>query len=88
MKIITTDRLYETYICEENDTQTMSKNNSDLCSFDSCVIRKSVENPNYLVSIKTNYDFSNSTVLLSETAIREITAQLDAISPGITVEEI
>tara|TARA_B100000676_G_scaffold249523_1_gene253646 strand:+ start:75 stop:701 length:627 start_codon:yes stop_codon:yes gene_type:complete len=88
MKLIKTDTLYTKVYTGENDTQTMSKNNSDLCSFDSCVIRKSVENPNYLVSIKTNYDFSNSTVLLSETAVREISAQLDAISLGITVEEI
>ena len=88
MKMIKRDTLYEKIHMEENGAVTMSKNNSDLCSFDSCVIRNSVENPNYLVSIKTRYDFSNSTVLLSETAVREITAQLDAISPGITVEEI
>ena len=87
MKLIIRDRLYTKDIGAD-DVEIMSKDSSKLISFDSCVIRKSVENPNYLNCIKTNCDFSNSTVLLSETAVHEITAQLDTISPGITVEEI
>ena len=54
-------------------------------SFDSCVIRKIIENPNYLNCIKMNCDFSNSTVLLSETAEFEIKKHLDKLPPGSTI---
>ena len=57
-------------------------------SFDSCIIRKMIEDPNYLNYIRNRCDFSNSTVLLSETAKFEITKQLDKFSPGSTFTEI
>ena len=57
-------------------------------SFDSCVIRKIIENPNYLNCLRMNCDFSNSTVLLSKTAEFEIKKQIDEFSPGLTFADI
>ena len=41
-------------------------------SLDTCVIKRIVENPNYIVALGCNVDFSNSEIIISSTAVDEI----------------
>lgn len=57
-------------------------------TLDTCVIRKILENPNYMSCVTTHVDFSDSKVILSKTALWEIKNQIDSINPQLTLKEI
>ena len=57
-------------------------------TLDTCVIRKILENPNYLDCISTHVNFSDSKILLSKTVLWEIKNQIQLIDPELTLEQI
>ena len=50
-------------------------------TLDTCVIRKILENPNYLNCISTHVNFSNSEIILTKTVLWEIKNQIQSINP-------
>ena len=57
-------------------------------TLDTCVIRKILENPNYLNCISTHVNFSDSEIILSKTVLWEIRNQIQSISPDLTLKQI
>ena len=57
-------------------------------TLDTCVIRKILENPNYLNCISTHVNFSNSEIVLSKTVLWEIRNQIKLINPDLTLNQI
>ncbi len=57
-------------------------------SMDTCFIRKIVENPNYLNYAKMYLDFSDTKILLNETAIIEFRKQISEIDSINTIDEM
>ena len=57
-------------------------------TLDTCVIRKILENPNYLNWISTHVNFSDSEIILSKTVLWEIRNQIQSISPDLTLKQI
>ena len=57
-------------------------------TLDTCVIRKILENPNYLNCISTHVNFSNSEIILSKTVLWEIKNQIQSINPELTLKQI
>ena len=55
---------------------------------DTCFIRKIVENPNYLTYTKMYLDFSDSKILLNETAIYEFGKQISEIDSINSIDEM
>ena len=52
------------------------------------MIRKILENPNYLSCISTHVNFSNSEIILSKTVLWEIKNQIQLINPELTLKQI
>ena len=52
------------------------------------MIRKILENPNYLNCISTHVNFSDSEIILSKTVLWEIRNQIQSISPDLTLKQI
>lgn len=82
--LIATDNIDRLYI-EHNIVMYMIKSKYSL---DTCVIRKILENPNYLSCMKVHVNFEDSRIFLSETAIWEIEKQLGKINPGLTTDAV
>ena len=57
-------------------------------TLDTCVIRKILENPNYLNCISTHVNFSNSEIILTKTVLWEIKNQIQSINPELTLKQI
>ena len=57
-------------------------------TLDTCVIRKILENPNYLNCISTHVNFSDSHIIISKTVLCEIKNQIKLINPELSLEEI
>ena len=62
--------------------------NVKLYSLDTCSARKIVENPNYLTCTKMYLDFSDSKILLNETAIYEFGKQISEIDSINSIDEM
>ena len=62
--------------------------NVKLYSLDTCSARKIVENPNYLTYTKMYLDFSDSKILLNETAIYEFGKQISEIDSINSIDEM
>ena len=57
-------------------------------TLDTCVIRKILENPNYLNCISTHVNFSDSHIIISKTVLWEIKNQIKLINPELSLQEI
>ena len=71
-----------------NTTLYVEKQEQTTYALDTCVIRKILENPNYLSCISTHVNFSNSEVILSKTVLWEIKNQIQSINPELTLKQI
>ena len=71
-----------------NTTLYVEKQEQARYTLDTCVIRKILENPNYLNCISTHVNFSNSEIILSKTVLWEIKNQIKLINPELTLEQI
>ena len=57
-------------------------------TLDTCVIRKILENPNYLNCISTHVNFSDSHIIISKTVLWEIKNQIKLINPELSSVKI
>ena len=71
-----------------NTTLYVQKQEQTTYTLDTCVIRKILENPNYLNCISTHVNFSDSHVVISKTVLWEIKNQIKSINPSLSLEEI
>ena len=71
-----------------NTTLYVEKQTQTTYTLDTCVIRKILENPNYLNCINTHVNFSNSQIILSKTVWSEIKNQLQSINSELTLEKV
>ena len=71
-----------------NTTLYVQKQKQETYTLDTCVIRKILENPNYLNCISTHVNFSNSQILVSKTVLWEIKNQIKSINPELSLQEI
>ena len=71
-----------------NTTLYVEKQVETTYTLDTCVIRKILENPNYLSCISTHVNFSNSEIILSKTVLWELKNQIQSINPELTLKQI
>jgi len=71
-----------------NTVLYVQKQEQKTYTLDTCVIRKILENPNYLNCVSTHVNFSDSHIIISKTVLWEIKNQIKSINPNLSLQEL